>query len=1113
MEIDNIMVRNTLRTHIFQKDTVKATNGILMVSDSGVISGSNGTNKVTFLNSKSATFADNTRLWYKDVREDDGTVISVQFDINGSGTDAGGSTTYSVDNIAGSLGDLTGSLGTSGGTAVRISGGSILLDASTPDSPFIDVLQSSGSGTGNGTVMRMGNLDGITSPTLGSLSGFGIWASGSAYFEGKINATKGGFIAGWDLNEDTIEKVDSNGGVKIDSTNKRIDFLSDASTTRLRVGQVDSNKFGIRGFDSNADRVFEISETRNEIAGWEITPGNIQSDNTGGSVALSATSQSLQIFTGSIDFARPKVVVGDLPTSGDASTKRYGFGVFTGTVDADITADNSYNVLITRDKAKLAGWDLIPGNIQSDNAFGSVRLSSISQSLAIWTGSINDKEPKLVLGKLPLHDGTVDSPYGFAVFDGAGTVSGSEASASVLITANKARLAGWELIPGRLSSGTVADINGNNASIALGTGATTATGTPTDGLFFVSASAQPVFYVGSSFSYVNDTLTAAGWTIDTAAISKNGVKLDSTSNAEGLYVKKTSFSNTTAGAFVGLDSGTAKFNVGDASKFIKFDGTNFTVDAGNFSLDSSGNMTATSATLTGTVTATAGEIAGYIITDDKLESKVTVSSNVTASGSIFSGTGDENVGYRFYGKNSNAGFLATTISNLSMGSKLTQGINLFSPSGSSYVDPTYAANDIVDRSGTNNFVGTNINMDYRGQLVNTWERHDFGPLDTGDGIYETITIAVHSGSSTDPYNKNDRVNASGIHMGTGIAAPTALDGSSYRNTLSILASDGTVSGSLSSTGSFGRYEIPDHSGLYFTHRGNPNSDASIRFSHDDDALSFNVLGTTPRLILDNSIRISLSNNDAGGTAGKDSTTGNTLFGYGAGGTIDTNTINNTFIGHGSGAGSKSDAQANTGLGTYSLNSLTSGDSNVAVGYLALEDLTAGTLNVAIGASAMAQASTAADKNVAIGANAMDGNWTSANVGGVVAIGYNSLGGVLATDATATALTSDSNNAGSGNQIVAASDTCITFHGTVVAMQNGAQAHAGWEIKGMLVNDGGTTTLALGNVSDMAATNASSWAVALSADNTNNALKIQVTGEASHNIRWVANVQTSEVTYA
>ena len=74
---------------------------------------------------------------------------------------------------------------------------------------------------------------------------------------------------------------------------------------------------------------------------------------------------------------------------GSTSDDRYGFGVFTGTVDADITADNTYNVLITRDKAKLAGWDLVPGSIKSDNAFGSVRLSSVTQALTIWTGSIN----------------------------------------------------------------------------------------------------------------------------------------------------------------------------------------------------------------------------------------------------------------------------------------------------------------------------------------------------------------------------------------------------------------------------------------------------------------------------------------------------------------------------------------------------------------------------------------------------------------------------------------------------------------------------------------------------------------------------------------------------
>ena len=116
-----------------------------------------------------------------------------------------------------------------------------------------------------------------------------------------------------------------------------------------------------------------------------------------------------------------------------------------------------------------------------------------------------------------------------------------------------------------------------------------------------------------------------------------------------------------------------------------------------------------------------------------------------------------------------------------------------------------------------------------------------------------------------------------------------------------------------------------------------------------------------------------------------------------------------------------------------------------------------------------------------------------------------------TDATATVLTSNNGTASSTNQIVAASDTCITFDGTITAMQNGAQAYASWKIEGLLVNDGGTTSLV--NSATTVISNADGWGMALSADNTNNALAITCTGEASHNIRWVANIRTTEVTYA
>lgn len=116
-----------------------------------------------------------------------------------------------------------------------------------------------------------------------------------------------------------------------------------------------------------------------------------------------------------------------------------------------------------------------------------------------------------------------------------------------------------------------------------------------------------------------------------------------------------------------------------------------------------------------------------------------------------------------------------------------------------------------------------------------------------------------------------------------------------------------------------------------------------------------------------------------------------------------------------------------------------------------------------------------------------------------------------TDATATVLTTNNGTPASWNQIVAASDTCIMFSGTLVAMQNGAQDQGGWEIKGLLKNDGGTTTLVSSNIQTF--DDGNGWTVALTADNTNNALAITCTGEAAHNIRWVANIQTSEVTYA
>jgi len=121
-----------------------------------------------------------------------------------------------------------------------------------------------------------------------------------------------------------------------------------------------------------------------------------------------------------------------------------------------------------------------------------------------------------------------------------------------------------------------------------------------------------------------------------------------------------------------------------------------------------------------------------------------------------------------------------------------------------------------------------------------------------------------------------------------------------------------------------------------------------------------------------------------------------------------------------------------------------------------------------------------------------------------------------TDATPTSMTTQGTSPNSLNQVGSnwqVNDTCLTFSGTIVAMQNGCQAYGSWEVKGLLVNDGGTVSVPSSAITVIH--NASNWGITIGTDTTggNNSLKIQVTGEASHNIRWVANIQTSQVTFA
>lgn len=120
-----------------------------------------------------------------------------------------------------------------------------------------------------------------------------------------------------------------------------------------------------------------------------------------------------------------------------------------------------------------------------------------------------------------------------------------------------------------------------------------------------------------------------------------------------------------------------------------------------------------------------------------------------------------------------------------------------------------------------------------------------------------------------------------------------------------------------------------------------------------------------------------------------------------------------------------------------------------------------------------------------------------------------------TDATAEALTTNNSTAAANNQITLPDNSAYAFHGTIVARQQAADgtACAAWKVEGLIRREANAGTTVLVNSATTVLDNTPNWGMALSADTTNGCLKIQVTGAASTDIRWVATIHTSEVTYA
>lgn len=124
-------------------------------------------------------------------------------------------------------------------------------------------------------------------------------------------------------------------------------------------------------------------------------------------------------------------------------------------------------------------------------------------------------------------------------------------------------------------------------------------------------------------------------------------------------------------------------------------------------------------------------------------------------------------------------------------------------------------------------------------------------------------------------------------------------------------------------------------------------------------------------------------------------------------------------------------------------------------------------------------------------------------------------GINTTTATATRITSDGAAASSSNGPILPNTSTYRCRVEVVARNTTTGDSASWDCKALLHREANAaSTVVIGTPSvtqEFASSAMTACAIALSADTTLGGLAITATGIASTNIRWVAYVETVEVT--
>lgn len=120
-----------------------------------------------------------------------------------------------------------------------------------------------------------------------------------------------------------------------------------------------------------------------------------------------------------------------------------------------------------------------------------------------------------------------------------------------------------------------------------------------------------------------------------------------------------------------------------------------------------------------------------------------------------------------------------------------------------------------------------------------------------------------------------------------------------------------------------------------------------------------------------------------------------------------------------------------------------------------------------------------------------------------------------TGATQTELSCDGGAPSAATRIVLPNNATYSFRGQLAARSSTGDS-AAWRFSGTIERGAAAANTAIiGTVTmtdTQAEAGAAAWALAIDADTTNGSLRLQVTGAAATNIKWLATVDTCELTY-